>query len=357
MKNTTEILDYYINKTKFNGNIMIADGRKVLYIGLFGETFNPGEKQELNRNSVFELASVSKPFTAFAMLKVLDVYHLSLHTDIRYFLPGFPYKDITLFHLLNHTSGLPDYMELFEKHWDKTKIADNQDVLAMLSKYHPKIYFQPGGQWDYSNTGYVLLAVILEKITGFSFPEVLQKYIFRPLGMENTQVYNRRKHPHHIIPDYAFGVQKNPENNKFMLPDDIEGEEYVYYLDGIQGDGTVNSTLDDLLIWNNAILEQYHIHEKHLDIMFEPTILSRDRKFPYGLGWEIDEQRNNVGKVVYHTGSWPGYFTCNSVYLEKGISIILLSNKPDLEEDTEEKILQTLEDVVFNKEITIPLHY
>ena len=75
------------------------------------------------------------------------------------------------------------------------------------------------------------------------------------------------------------------------MPDKIKGEEYVYYLDGIQGDGTVNSTLDDLLIWNNAILEQYLVDEKYLDLMFEPTVNNDGQVFPYGLGWELDEKR------------------------------------------------------------------
>ncbi|HFK5545293.1 TPA: serine hydrolase domain-containing protein [Elizabethkingia anophelis] len=346
MKNVFDILENYIKKIKFNGNIMIAERRKVLYAGSFGNNYHPEEKRELSRSSVFELASVSKPFTAFAMLKVMDVYHLSLHTDVKYFLPDFPYEGISVFQLLNHTSGLPDYMELFEEFWDKTIIADNSDVLGLLIALRPKVYFNPGERWDYCNTGYVILAVILEKITGFSFPEVLKKYIFRPLDMKNTMVYNRRKKPQ-LIPDYAFGVSNDPETGKLKLPDKIKGEEYVYYLDGIQGDGTVNSTLDDLLIWNNAILEQYLVDEKYLDLMFEPTINNDGQVFPYGLGWELDEKKNGE-KQVYHTGGWPGYFTYNSLYLNSGISVILLCNKPD-SEDVENEMLQKLEDAAFGK--------
>lgn len=89
MKNVFDILENYIKKIKFNGNIMIAERRKILYTGSFGNTYHPEEKRELSRSSVFELASVSKPFTAFAMLKVMDVYHLSLHTDVKYFSSGF----------------------------------------------------------------------------------------------------------------------------------------------------------------------------------------------------------------------------------------------------------------------------
>ncbi|OBS11140.1 penicillin-binding protein 4 [Elizabethkingia miricola] len=346
MKNVFDILENYIKKIKFNGNIMIADRRRVLYTGSFGNTYHPGEKRELSRASVFELASVSKPFTAFAILKVLDIYNLSLHTDVKYFFPDFPYNDITVYQLLNHTSGLPDYMELFETFWDKTIIADNQDVLGLLAAIRPKVYFNPGEQWDYSNTGYVILAIILEKITGFTFPEVLQKYIFRPLEMTNTMVYNRRKNPL-LVPDYAFGVLHDPETGKVKLPDEIKGEEYAYYLDGIQGDGAVNSTLDDLLIWNNAILEQYLVDEKYLDLMFEPTVNNDGQIFQYGLGWELDEKRNGH-KQVYHTGGWPGYFTYNSLYLNSGISIILLCNKPD-SGDTEQEILQKLEDIIFSR--------
>ncbi|OPC04933.1 penicillin-binding protein 4 [Elizabethkingia ursingii] len=346
MKNVFDILENYIKKIKFNGNIMIAERHKVLYTGSFGNTYHPEEKQELSRASVFELASVSKPFTAFAMLKVLDIYHLSLHTDVKYFLPDFPYEGISVFQLLNHTSGLPDYMELFEEFWDKTIIADNSDVVGLLTTLRPKVYFNPSEQWDYCNTGYVILAVILEKITGFTFPEVLQKYIFRPLDMKNTMVYNRRKNPQ-LIPDYAFGVLSDPETGKLKLPDEIKGEEYVYYLDGIQGDGTVNSTLGDLLIWNNAILEQYLVDEKYLDLMFEPTVNNDGQVFPYGLGWELDEKKNGE-KQVYHIGGWPGYFTYNSLYLNSGISVILLCNKPDTE-DIEKEILQKLEDAVFSR--------
>src|SRR5690606_4924243 len=108
-------------------------------------------------------------------------------------IPDFPYKNITIHHLLAHTSGLPDYMDLMNKYWNHHIYATNDDVLAMLGKYHPEVLFNPGEKFMYSNTGYVILSVLIKKISGMQYAEFLDKAIFSPLGMTRTRVYNTRR--------------------------------------------------------------------------------------------------------------------------------------------------------------------
>ncbi len=141
---------------------------EILYEGAFGDaelsTYRP-----LTSRSVFNLASVSKPITATAILLLVQEGKLNLDDAVQKWIPNLPYEGITIRHLLNHTSGLPDYLDLFEKYWDKTKIADNDDLLMYLTKYKPERLFVPNERVEYSNTGYILLAIIVERVTNMGF--------------------------------------------------------------------------------------------------------------------------------------------------------------------------------------------
>lgn len=162
------------------------------------------------------------------------------------------YKNITIRNLLNHTGGLPDYMELLDSLFDKRKIATNKDIIALFAKHNPKVLFEPNTKWEYSNTGYAFLASIIEKVTSMSFGEYLDKVIFKPLEMKNTFVYTRRYAPKKIS-NYAYGYVYSDSLKKYYLPDELTETKMVVWLDGIVGDGTVNSTVNDLLKWDRAL--------------------------------------------------------------------------------------------------------
>ncbi|WP_332914191.1 serine hydrolase domain-containing protein [Algoriphagus boritolerans] len=117
-----------------------------------------------------------------------------------------PYKGITIRHLLTHTSGLPDYQAIMDAHWDKSKVAGNSDILQYLNRYAPPMNFNPGEKYEYSNTGYVLLASIAEKVSGRDFVELAEEWIFNPLGMKDTGI--RTLEEKAAVPNFAAGISK-----------------------------------------------------------------------------------------------------------------------------------------------------
>lgn len=306
-----------------NGAFLIADQGEVLLkesIGL--ADFRNGRK--LTVDSVFELASLSKPITALGIVFLHQSGKVELDDLVTAWIPDFPYSDITIRHLLGHTSGLPDYMELFAKHWDRSAIATNQDVLNMLIQYKPKLLFPSNTRWMYCNTGYVILALLIELISGQTFAVFLKEQLFIPLEMNHTRVYNRRIEEEEI-PGYAYGFVYSFDDAAFVLPDTLKELDYVRYLDGIQGDGTVNSTLDDLLKLDRALYRDDFLVASLRDELFTPVRLDSDEPCEYGLGWII-ETKEGMGRVVSHNGGWPGYATLMKRYIDQDMTLIVLLN-------------------------------
>ena len=153
--------------------------------------FNLNKKDSLTPHSAFHLASVSKTFTAMATLKLVQMGKLSLDDDLKKFFPGFPYDNITVKLLLSHRSGLPNYIYFMEKlGWDTHKYCSNEDVLSYLIKYKPNPNSKPNTHFTYCNTNYALLGLIIEKASGESYADFLQKEFFTPLHMDDTYVFN-----------------------------------------------------------------------------------------------------------------------------------------------------------------------
>ena len=234
------------------------------------------------------------------------------------------YKNITIRNLLNHTGGLPDYMELLDSLFDKRKIATNKDIIALFAKHNPKVLFEPNTKWEYSNTGYAFLASIIEKVTSMSFGEYLDKVIFKPLEMKNTFVYTRRYAPKKIS-NYAYGYVYSDSLKKYYLPDELTETKMVVWLDGIVGDGTVNSTVNDLLKWDRALYTDKLVTKDSKKEIFTPSELNDKTKTRYGFGWFIED--NGVyGNLAKHTGGWPGYRTLIERHLQNDKTIIVLLN-------------------------------
>lgn len=307
---------------RLNGNVLIAEKGNVIYKKSFGLR-DEANKLPLDENSVFELASVSKQFTAMGIVILQEKGKLKYEDKLSTFFPelGF-YGDITVRQLLNHTSGLPDYMELMEAHWDRTKIATNKDIIAQLVQYKPELLFAIGTKYEYSNTGYALLASIIEKASGTTFADFLKKNIFVPLKMDNSFVYNRRLAPRDIK-NYAYGYVPD-ENGKMTLPDNLLNYNMVIALDGIVGDGNVNSTVIDLLKWDRALYTDKLVSKKSIEAMFTPP---SNIESDYGFGWMI-EKFKDFGKIVFHNGSWPGYITHIERHVDNDKTIIILRNNP-----------------------------
>ncbi|MBY4602444.1 serine hydrolase [Bacillus sp. SPARC3] len=330
---------------QFNGTVLAAEDGDILYHHSFGYA-ELMEKRPLKTNSLFELASVSKPFTALGIILLEEKGILGYEDKVERWLPGFPYLGVTIRHLLNHTSGLPDYIDWFLVNWDQNKIAVNQDVVDMLMKEKPPGYFAPNEGWLYSNTGYVLLAVLIEKASGMSYADFLKQNIFTPVSMTNTRVYNRRLRPEQIN-DYAYGYVYDVHSGKYVLPDVLEETKYVVYLDGIQGDGMVNSVTSDLFRLDQALYQDDLISKASKEAAFSPVRLNNGETFDYGFGWVLHNSPK-YGRILSHNGSWPGYSTMMIRYIDHHKTLIYLSNK---EEDAvyEQSILKAAENILFDQ--------
>ncbi|HFK5545884.1 TPA: serine hydrolase domain-containing protein [Elizabethkingia anophelis] len=308
---------------EFNGNVLVAEKGKVIYEKSFGLA-NEKTQQKLDKNTVFELASVSKQFTAMGIVQLEKEGKLSYNDPLTKYFPELSfYKPITIDNLLHHTSGLPDYMSLFDKNWDKKKFATNKDVVEMLAKYKPELLFVPGDKYEYSNTGYALLGLIIEKVSKQSYGDYLNKKIFKPLGMANTRVYRSRYKPEKIS-NYALGYVVDSLGNKKLL-DDLGKEYYTYYLDGIVGDGMVNSTTGDLLKWDRALYGDKLVNQKDKDLIFSSIVTKDNKDTRYGYGWAIDT-KYPFGKIANHSGGWAGYITFIERDLDYDKTIIILQN-------------------------------
>lgn len=332
---------------KFNGSVLVAEKGKVIYQKCFGLS-NYDTNTPLNDSTRFELASVSKQFTAAAIMVLKKQGKIQLTDSLRMFFPELPYTGISVHHLLTHTSGLPDYFDTMMGKWDESKIAYNNDIIQFLAKEKPSSHFKPGAKWEYSNTGYVMLASIVEKVSGQTFKDFMSQQIFAPLKMKNSRVYNTRRSGE-TLSNYANGYTWSDSLKKFVLPDSVSDLKFVYWLDGLQGDGIINSTAADLLKWDRAIVNHTLLSEDEVKAMTGNHALSdTTSKYYYGYGMIVGE--NQFGKFVTHSGGWPGYATNLSRYVDQDYTIIVLSNN----ESASTAISGSIAHIVFNNSVLLP---
>ena len=335
----------------FNGNVLVAKDGEVVYKKSFGYR-NLDSSLLLDNYSVFELASISKQFTAMGILLLEQRGKLALTDTLRKFFPELPYYRISIYNLLTHTSGLPDYMSAMKDKWDHRQIAFNGDLLAFLAKEKPVSNFAPGQKFEYSNTGYALLAAIIEKLSGESYRDYMDQNIFKPLGMRHTRVYNTRRFLKDTIPGYAYGYIFSVPNQKYMMPDSLKDYDFVYYLDGITGDGTVNSTTGDLLKWESALLNNKLLKKEAQQSMLSfHSLMDTTKKTYYGYGVELG--KNEFGRYMAHDGGWPGYRTSMIHYIDSGYTIIVLSNNQSYAVNISDAIAR----IIYGKYIDFPYQH
>lgn len=296
----------------FNGNVLISKGGKILYEHAFGYS-DLRKKTPLNINSSFQIASVSKQFTAMAIMMLHDEGKINFSDTVQKFIPDFPYKNITIHQLLAHRSGLPNYMYFAGKFWrKKAKYMSNDDMLQMMIEYKPRIEFLPDRRYKYSNTGYAVLAYIVEKISGKRFDEFMEEKIFTPLEMVNTFVFNPNNDK--TIEYETVGHTKNRR------------KAYDDFLSGVVGDKGIYSTVEDMFKWDQALYTEKLCKHSTLDEAFTPISYDYKHNTSYGYGWRIDVL-DNGSKIVYHAGWWRGYNSLFVRRLEDKTSIVVLSNK------------------------------
>ena len=314
-------LEACADRGEFNGVVLVANSGKISYHRAIGKASVDGGVP-LRKDSVFRLASVAKAFTAVSILMLRQAGKLTLDDDVRKYVPTLPYEGATIRHLLRHTSGLPDYVKLLDKHWDKgegdlsrRRFATNPDALAQLIEHKPPVKFSPGKRWDYSNTSYMLLALVVEKISGERFGDFLEKKIFDPLGMKGTVLFTPITPPE--IEHRAWGFRLTPDGGERLAND-------RNYLNAMYGDGEVYSTAADLIKWDQALYTSKLISPAAVDEMFTSGRLSSGKETGYGYGWGIGSRGGR--KVVNHGGGWVGFRTWIDRELESRQLLVILTN-------------------------------
>ncbi|EAZ81963.1 serine hydrolase domain-containing protein [Algoriphagus machipongonensis] len=313
-------------KEDFSGVILVAQNGKVLFEKAIGmRSFE--DQIPLKKHDVFEMASVSKQFTAMMIMLCQEKGLLDYDDRIGKYL-DVPYKGITIRQLLNHTSGLPDYQAVMDEHWDKSKVAGNKDILAYLNEYEPPMLFESGEKYQYSNTGYVFLASIVEKATGKDFVELSREWIFKPLHMNSTDI--RSPEEKAKVENFAAGHIKNSDG-KYVNANKFPSSDYTIWLGNRKGPGRVSSIAEDLLRWDQALYTNRLVSQKTMELAFAPAKLNDGTRSYYGFGWSI-EPKSPFGKMVMHTGDNPGYKTIIVRYIEENKTIIILNNNyhPDV---------------------------
>jgi len=310
------LIKFYHEQGVFSGTVLVADAGKVIYQKGFGYA-NVDSKEKLEPKSVFRLASLSKQFTAMCIMILEEQGKLNYDDDLQKYLPELKYEGITIRHLLWHTSGIPSYMDFMPEHGfgDDDEYL-NDDVLQTMARHHPEREFEPGEQYKYNNTGYLLLASIVERVSGVPFNRFLQQNIFDELGMSSSTIPFGKNQ----FVDMANRVRGyNRTKDGGYVDNDYASYDYDVY-----GDGGVFSNVIDLFKWNEALATEELVTKDTIQEAYKPYVLNDGSVGDYGFGWSISEVDGN--KIVEHSGSWIGFRTYILRDITNSHCVIVLTN-------------------------------
>lgn len=305
-------------KTGFNGTVLYAEQGRIVYNKAWGYRNLSKRKDDLQVNDLFQLSSVSKMFTAEALMILKNDGLIDYDTDIRAYIPEFPYEGITTRLLLNHRSGLSRYESLADAEWpDRKKPFFNEDMIEYYVKYHPNPYFKPDKRFHYCNVNYALLASIIERVSGMSFADYMKVKIFEPLGMSSSYIYELD--PNTNVSTYIEGIVQGYYMDR-RRPLQAQNE----YLNGVKGDKMMISNTEDMFKFWTAIDYGLLLPDSLQNEAFEPgSPDSKKRKDNYGFGWRISSKYPGC---YYHYGWWKAY---RSFFIRNDINdrtIIVLTN-------------------------------
>ncbi len=348
-KGTATLANYMQGQSRlysFNGNVLVAKNGKTIYKKSFGYA-DINTKEMLDANSIFDIGSIAKEFTAVGILSLIDKVKLNYSDSLGKFFPQLPYSNVTIRQLLTHTSGMPDGYDMVDQYFDHNKIAENNDLLKLLALYKPELYFTPGTDLQYSGTGFNLLACVIEKISGEPYSHFLDTHIFKPLGMTHTRVANFPRNKNNM-PKLARGYIYNDSAKKYISADNIY-HNWTTYFTGITGEGMITSTTGDLLKWDRALKEHKILSAARQAEMV--TVQATKKTFPkVQFGYGIRSGKNEIGSYVFHNGWFPGFASMLIRYVDEDVTVIVLSNNLS----HSEFIADGLATIAVNKKIILP---
>lgn len=323
---TDSLFKAYINTDAPGAALLVSYDGEML-IGKGYGLRNLITKEPITNNTNMRMASVSKQFTDLSLLTLVDKGFLSLNDTVYKFWPYEVFKNITVTQLINHTSGIADYEVAFMNNdWDRTKVVQNSDILNWLTT-NPTPHFKPGEKWEYSNTAYLVLALLTEKLSNEKFAPYAKKAVFEKAGMINTNFYSLADPI--AIKERAFCYEKDSLGSW----EQVDG----YFMNGVLGDGAVYTSVTDYFAYDQALRNNSIISDTLHQLLFEPSsmALPEKAKYPFGflqskeehyaIGWFVTED------IALHTGSWKGTRTIVVRDKERPLTIAIFMNSGEAE--------------------------
>lgn len=312
-KKSEKIQEIFDRKRRggFNGSVLVAQNGVVIFEKNYGYA-TLKKKDSLTNQNTFQLASLSKPFTAVATLQLEEDKKLSLDDSVQVYFPNFPYKGISIRSLLSHRSGLPNYMYSFmDSVRHGKKYPSNMEVMHWFEKIKPTPYNRPERGFTYNNSNYLVLAAIVEKVSKMSFEDYLKVNILEPLGMDNTYLCTSKDE--NFLHYKTAGHQAGKS-----IPKD--------YYDDIVGDKGIYSNTTDLYRFYKGLSNGCLLKKKTIEEAFTPRSFERKGMKNYGYGFRMHLNEFNEAKYIYHGGWWKGYNTMLWMSPEDQFVIIVLGN-------------------------------
>jgi CubicO group peptidase (beta-lactamase class C family) len=295
----------------FNGSVLIGYKGKILYERNFGFA-NKEAGIPLGTPSAVQLASITKTFTGAAILLLHQQKYLNIDDKVASYLPDFPYKDITIRMLLCHRSGLPEYLYWYGRYVSdaRTPVYNNR-ILELMAKYKPAPEFKPNTRFKYCNTNFALLALVIERVTEMKYKDFMRRYIFDPLGMTHTFVYD----PADPRPAHAAYAYKG-----------VWHRDADMFADGVYGDKGIYSTTEDMYRWDQSFYQNCLLDNETIELAYGPCSFEKAGIKNYGLGWRMLCYPDG-NKIIYHNGWWHSNNTSFYRFIQENFTIIILGNR------------------------------
>ncbi|MBO9154290.1 serine hydrolase domain-containing protein [Chitinophaga sp. GCM10012297] len=311
-REVAELVRTRLSASHFSGAVLVAKKGVILYEYYQGME-NHATKTPVTDSSAFQLASVSKTFTGMAVLSLVEKGKLGLEDSLQHYYPDFPYPGITIRMLLNHRSGLPNYLYFCDSLIkDKSHFLTNEEVISLMTVHKPAVQYQPDRHFNYCNTNYLILGAIIEKVSGQKYADYLRETFFTPLEMNNTFVADptQAPRPHQTI-SHLSSWRPEPDNS----------------FDGAVGDKGIYSTAQDMLKWDQALYSGKLFKPETLKEAFTPYSNEKPGIRNYGLGWRLLVYPDSTQKIIYHNGWWHGNNTVFYRFVKDSATVIILGNR------------------------------
>jgi CubicO group peptidase (beta-lactamase class C family) len=286
---------------------VVKDGNVVLARG-YGFA-NVEHQVPVKPETIFQSGSTGKQFTATAVMMLVEEGKLSLEDKITKYFTDAPeaWRDITVRHMLTHTSGMGDYPPDFDMRRDYT-----EDELFQRIKTIP-LAFQPGEKWSYSNIAYVMLGILIHKVSGKFYGDFLQERVFKPLGMSTARIISEAD----IVPNRAAGYR--------LVNGQLKNQSWVSPSLNTTADGALYLTVYDMAKWDAALYTDKLLKRTTLEQMWTPVKLNNGKTHPYGFGWMLGEVRGH--RIIEHSGSWQGFKAQITRYVDDKLTVIVFANQ------------------------------